>query len=122
MFHLLDKVRRKSEPERKMYAALITTALTVLIFGVWLSVVTTKGISDPTEKVENEKEAGREEFASENSPINSIKENAANLYEDFKVMMGEIKKTTEDIQQEVGPGAESTTTGSAPDDTEGEDM
>ena len=74
MFNLIDKLRKKSEAERKMIALTISASITTIIFLVWISTFLIKpSSSEPNDKP----------VISSVTPIATIKDNVAGVYSNF---------------------------------------
>lgn len=96
MFHIFDKIRQKSEGERRVYALVFTFLITGTIFLFWISITLTKGLNEGVA----ENSANRQvEVKGETSPFESFKKNASFIYDDISSLFSDLKETTDKLQK-----------------------
>ena len=79
MFDFLDKLRKKSEAEKKMIALTISASITAIIFFIWIS---SFWINLSTS------ESNSKPILSDITPLSSIKDNVVGVYSNFVKLLG----------------------------------
>lgn len=78
MFDFIDKLRKKTQAEKKMIALIISASITAIIFFVWFSTFWIKPSSS---------ELSDKPILSSITPLASIKDNIAGVYSNFAKLL-----------------------------------
>lgn len=112
MFDLIDKLSKKTENQRRMYAGIASLCFTVLVFGVWLSIVLYTPFDKREVVVQKENlAAAREERAL--GPIKTFGKDVATAFVALKGQMGEMMQNL-NLSSDVYMAEQATSTSFSP--------
>lgn len=98
MENFLNKLHKKPDHHKKMFALLSSATITLFIFGIWS--LANFGISDQSIVATNSDSSDQVNTSSEVSPIQSIRMSLASSFEALKSSFGELKNSVKSIDLE----------------------